>query len=126
MLSAKTHSSSLDAYYHKHHEKQKLNIDDYAKRSIGVRLALQKSKDEKLKVQKVIASNKQSEQTKMEYLMLKRRDIEDEIGSEIKSIYNEFFRREYEEAFGGEAFEAFQEKIRHTMNAMHKHLLIKE
>jgi hypothetical protein len=33
-----------------------------------VKLAIQKCKDDKVKIQKVIASNKQSEETKLDYL----------------------------------------------------------
>jgi hypothetical protein len=44
---------------------------------MNIKNAVQKCKDEKMKISKVLISQKQSEDTKMDYLLLKRKEIED-------------------------------------------------
>ena len=48
---------------------------------------MQKAKDEKIKMNRIILSHKQSEEIKLEYLKNKKYEIEENIKTEIKAIY---------------------------------------
>ena len=90
-----------------------------AKQNTGIRNALQKCKDEKVKVAKVLGSQKQTEITKMDYLKLKKQEIQDERINQMKQIYDEFFRKEYEQLYGEAAFSEFMTRMEQTIGIMH-------
>lgn len=62
----------MQEYFGKYPAKTFGTLEDIAKRSIGFRNALFRCKDEKLKVAKVLSSQRQAETTKMDYLQLKK------------------------------------------------------
>ena len=63
------------------------DIEEQSKKNLNIRLAMQKAKDEKIKMNRIILSHKQSEEIKLEYLKNKKYEIEENIKTEIKAIY---------------------------------------
>ena len=76
MLSVEAQRGSLEGYYRTHKARGKMDMEEWSKKSLTVRLAVQRCEDEKAKVQKVMASDRQSDETKMDYLALKKRDLQ--------------------------------------------------
>ena len=74
-------------------------------------------------MQKVVNSDKQSDETKMEYLSLKKKDIQNEIRNEIHSLYGEFFKGEYERMFGESGEKEFEMKVRAAIDVLRKAML---
>ena len=51
------------------------DIEEQSKKNLNIRLAMQKAKDEKIKMNRIILSHKQSEEIKLEYLRNKKYEI---------------------------------------------------
>jgi hypothetical protein len=94
-------------------------IEDVAKQNAGVRQALQKCKDEKIKVAKVLGSQRQPEHTKLDYLQLKQQEIREERRVQLRQIYDQFFRKEYEQLHGEAAFSEFSHRMEETVALVH-------
>ena len=71
-MSGKQDRTFIPDYFSKFSPRSLGSVEDLAKQNVGIRNALQKCKDEKVKVAKVLSSQKQSETTKMDYLQFKK------------------------------------------------------
>ena len=82
-----------------------------AKTNQNVRMALQKNKDEKIKMNRIILSHKQTEEIKLKYLRSKKEEIQQRVDADIKGLYEEFFKKDYEGYFGDISEEKFEERL---------------
>ena len=97
-------------------------MEEIARQNAGIRQAVQKCKDEKVKVAKVLGPQRQPEGTKLDYLQLKRQEIQEERRVQMGQIYDQFFRKEYEQLYGEAAFSEFSHRMEEAVSLMHAQL----